>query len=401
LFRTQSNMNMESPKPDSHLSTIRPSMPALMIVLLAGAILGVAPFAFFLKSGLFFSVYIAIVIVITLIGIFRVKIESTATPTIGEYALAALGILCFHTIAGLTGSVFYIILLWGTRLVQLAASWIGWEVHSNPYAIAKWPSVILSILFGGVYAFESFKSVRRTLFPAKAGIRSMYYVMLHGRRVDIHMFYYPVVALLFCTIIVLIFRGHRSAFVFASQLFLLFVSLLPMLMLQSSRGLPLKREVVLAMIKLASVLGYKVIESPHTKDPEIDPMLVGVDLLLSKGQHAWLVDIKTSLRTAEPVQAWDASTLPLAARALSKFVSRGESSPITVTPVLVLIGRSPSDSLRELAKDVNLRLVTFDDMTTVLEILKIDDENTLREVATRFLGREFTSGDALNREGAV
>lgn len=390
---------MESPKRDRRLSKIRPSIPALIIVLLAGAILGAAPFAFFLKSGLFFSVYIAVVVVITLISIFRVRIEATAIPTIGEYALAALGILCFHTIAGLVGSLFYVILLWGTRVVQLAASWIGWELHSDPNAVARWPSMILSLLFGGFYAFGSFKSVLRTLLPAKAGIRSSYYVMLHGRRLDIHMFYYPMVALLFCIIILLIFRGHRAAFVFASQLFLLFVSLLPMLMLQSSQVSPLKREVVLAMSKLSRTLGYKVIESPHTKDPEIDPMLQGVDLLLIKGQRAWLVDIKTSLRTSEPVQVWEASVLPLAARALSEFVSRGEGSRINVMPVLVLIGRSPSDSLWDLVRDDNLRLIRLEDIKTVTEILKIDDESTLREMATRFLGKEFTSGHALNREG--
>ena len=86
------------------------------------------------------------------------------------------------------------------------------------------------------------------------------------------------------------------------------------------------------MSKLARTLGYKVIESPHTKDPEIDPMLQGVDLLLIKGQQAWLVDIKTSLRTTEPVPVWEASVLPLAARALSKFVSEGESTPIESRP---------------------------------------------------------------------
>ena len=149
-------MNTESPKPDSHRSTMRASIPALIILLLAGAILGVAPFAFFLKSGLFFNAYIAIVIVITLIGIFRVKIESTAAPTIGEYALAALGILCFHTIAGLIGSVFYMILLWGTRLVQLAASWIGWEVHLEPLCNSEMALCDrFYTIWGGLYLRES------------------------------------------------------------------------------------------------------------------------------------------------------------------------------------------------------------------------------------------------------
>jgi hypothetical protein len=260
---------MESAKPNERLSAMRPNIVALMTILLAGAILGVAPFAFFIKSVLFFAVYIGLVIVITFVGIFRVKIETTATPTIGEYGLAALGVLCFHTIAGLIGSVVYVSLYWGTKLVQHAASWIGWGVDLNSYTIAIWPSVILTMLLGGIYAFGSLNSLPRALFSAKVRVRSTYYVMFRGRRpLNIRMFHYPVAGLVFCGIIALVFGFDRTALVFASQLFLFFVSLLPMLILQSSRVLPLRREVVLAMIKLANALGYKVIESPHTKDPE-------------------------------------------------------------------------------------------------------------------------------------
>jgi len=393
---------MEPANSNGNLSTMRRNIAAFTAILLAGAILGVAPFAFYIKgfksvgSELFFVVYISVVIVITFIGIFREKISPTATPRIGEYGIAALGILCFHAIAGLVGFVSYLGLLWGIKLGRLAASRIGWDVSSNPpYSIAFWPSAILTLLLGGIYAFTSVNSVSRTLFSAKAGVRSTHYMTLRGRRrLDIHMFYYPIGALIICGVIAYAFKFHPTALLLAFQLLLFFVGLLPMQLLQSSRGSPIKREAVLAITKLAQALGYNVIDSPRTKDLGVDPMLEGTELLLSKGQQAWLLDIKTSLWTAEPVQSWDVSALPLASRALSKFINKDEKAPITVTPVLVLIGRSPSGSLEALAKDDNLRLVRFENMASVLEILKINDEAIIREKATSYFGKDFASADA-------
>jgi hypothetical protein len=208
------------------------------------------------------------------------------------------------------------------------------------------------------------------------------------------MIYYPIAALIIWFVIALPFEFHRTALLLGSQLFLFLVGLLPMQLLQSSRSSPIKREAVLAITKLAQALGYSVIDSPRTKDLGVDPMLEGTDLLLSKGRQAWLLEIKTSLRTAEPVQSWDVSALPLASRALSKFINKDEKAPITVTPILVLIGRSPSGGLEGLAKDDNLRLVRFENMASVLEILKINDEATLREKAKSYFGKEFASADA-------
>jgi hypothetical protein len=153
----------------------------------------------------------------------------------------------------------------------------------------------------------------------------------------------------------------------------------------SRQGGILRRRAIDALEKLYSVLGYRTVISPKAKDsnPDVDLLFKRVDILATRGQDALVIELRAP-PTSGAVSAADASFLPVAARAVSRFLSRDLESPIRAQPILVLVDQKPTEDLARLAEGEGVKVCALT-KEAILEVLETEDETVLRQLAQRYL----------------
>ena len=148
----------------------------------------------------------------------------------------------------------------------------------------------------------------------------------------------------------------------------------------------LGEKAVQAMDKLYGALGFDTVISPRTKEANTDAdlLLKRFDLFASREQEALAVKLNTPTRIIQAVSAADASILPIAARAISRYISEDVTSPVSVQPVLVLIGRECTEDLARLADEEHIKMLYLTE-DAVREVLNTEDKTALRQLAQRYL----------------
>jgi hypothetical protein len=362
---------------------------AFFLVILAGALLGVLSYMAFLGSLQFAATYVGGTVLVALTLTARHVPAESKAPRLAEGLCAVLGVGAYSVIATLYGFFLYGLAYALTYAIGRIADWLQLGWHANPVSVAFWASGPFTLLVG--LLLLSFSPIARALFPEVAGVASAYDRLSRSGTLR---WAIPValggVAL---SILTYFFWPGSWWWYLIAQFAIIGAGAEPMSVATKwSPALVLGREAVQAMQKLYGILGYETVISPRTKvsNADVDSLLQRVDILAIREQEALIIELKTSVRTNQAVSAADASILPIAARAIARYLSQDSQLPIRVQPVLVLIGQKATVDLVSLAEDEGIKVLSLTE-GAVREVLKTEDENVLRELAQRYL----LSGSAL------
>jgi hypothetical protein len=351
--------------------------------MLVGALAGMIPYAAFLESLKFVAVYVAGTLSVALALIIRHVPAKNELPSVAEHIHAVLAGTAYSASAGFMGFLLYGFAYVVTYAIGSVGDWLqlAWQV--NPADVAFWASGPATLLFGLVALL--FSPVPRTLYPYATSFVSAYEGLLRrstlGRCVSLVLggaalsiltyFFWPGSWWWYVVAVFIIVGGGGESMRVATKW---------------SPKAALGSDAVQALQKLYSVLGYYTVMSPRTKESnaDVDSLLKTIDLLATREKDAIVVELKTPLRTSRAVSAADASILPMAARALSRYLNKAAVAPVLVQPVLVLIGGEPTEDLGRLAEEEHIKVLSLTE-DAVREVLKTEDETVLRQLAQRHL----------------
>jgi hypothetical protein len=355
----------------------------LFLVILAGALLGMAPYLAFLGSLWLAGVYLAGALLVALTVTFRQVSAKNETPRFVENLCGVLGISAYSAGGAVIGFLLYGLAYGLTELVGLVDRWLQFGLQANPVSVAFWASGPFSLLFSLLAL--SFTPIPRALFPEVAGVASAY----HGQSLRGNLRWAIPLVVAGAVLSILTYFLWPDA----GWAYLIALSLMSSGGKESmdvartwSPAVVLGSEAVQAMQKLYGILGYETVVSPRTKDTdeEVDSLLKKVDLLAIREEDVLMIELKTAAQGSRTVSAADASILPIAARVVARYLSKDSQLPVRVQPVLVLIGQTATADLGRLAQDESVKVLSLTE-NVVREVLKTEDADVLRQLAQRYL----------------
>jgi len=145
-----------------------------------------------------------------------------------------------------------------------------------------------------------------------------------------------------------------------------------------------KASVVRALAKLLEAAGFQVDIEPRTSDEDIDHLLGPLDLYARRLSQALAISVV--VREAGGEVGWSSATELRSAAFLY-----GDDQHYHIEPLLVLLGRQPSDSLKQFAASGAVLIRQFEDDSVLRRVLATSDTEELRRLAEEYL---------LIREGA-
>jgi hypothetical protein len=361
---------------------------AVFLVTVAGAVLGALPYLAFLGSLKFAAIYLAGSLLVAVVPAVSQVPAGSGQPKVGEYLLALVG--CAALLAAVTwyGFALYGLAYGAMHTIGVVGRWLALAQPANPSSVAFWVSgpftaaSSLLALLGG--------NVSRTLSTPAVSAVSVYDSLL---RKGTLWWAVPLVDAGAALAIVTYFFWPGSWWLYLVSSFLIFGAGSQSFELGvglSSEGL-VRRLAIRALQKLYAVLGYRTVVSPRTKahNADVDSLFKRVDILATREQDALVIELKTR-QTNDTVSAVDASFLPIAARAVSRFLSQDIESPVRAQPILVLVDQKPTEDLARLAEGEGITVLALT-KKAVLEVLNTEDETVLRQLAQRYLSSGPTS----------
>lgn len=361
---------------------MRTNRGVLFLVLLFGATLGAIPVAAFLNRWWFSVVFVASSAIIAAVVATRLRGANNEAPSPAEYAYGMLALAAFAGSGGLVGLFLYGLIVWGTNLLVLICRLLGWAFHPDPHSLAELVAMTVTLLM--VLTSVLFSPIPQTLSANKATV-SAYHDLLQQRK-DL----WWRIPLAVCSFMISgagIYFDRRSLLHVLAQFLIITAGGEPMSRAMNwSPAAALGKEAANALKRLYEALGYQTILAPRTKEPnsDLNSLLQRLDLLASDENGTLAIELKTRAETSRPVSAAEASSLPLVAKALSRYLSDGESSPVTVKPVLVLVGRGQTSDLDHLASEENVRVLQIEE-EVLQQVLRTEETASLRDLARRYL----------------
>jgi hypothetical protein len=288
--------------------------------------------------------------------------------------------------------VAYYWALFGVIDGLLSAVGLGWNVEWIVWAAF---AVIAGPLWLGVVVITG-QSLKKNLYPDVAGVRSRYHELAGHRRFFVIVIFglaVPVGAIAF-----LLTAG------IASWLrILLGVLLLVYLAIVSATASPPSEPAMTGTFTPSALLalwaafvegGYDVF-SPRTGDPEIDPLLVEIDLFARRAGRGLVVQIKQREAGSAKPLAWTESTavttaarvleLQIADREVAAAGSAGLLGGVRhVEPLLVLIDVEADESLRNFCSREHVHVLTVQTANRWSGLIDPDHSHGLDEIARRF-----------------
>jgi hypothetical protein len=369
------------------------------LVILVGAVLGALPYLAFLGSLKFAASYLTGCFCIAVaLAVWRVP-AGGGQPRVVEYLLALAGWAALLEIVMWYGFAAYGLAYGAMRAIGIVGSWLGVAQLANPSSVAFWVSGPSTAIF----SFSALWGVRDVsgTFPTPAINPVSVYDSLLRKGTP-----WWAVPLLFAASALVI----ATYFFWPASWWLYLVSSLAIFgaggqsfdVTFGSRGGVIRRPAIRALQKLYAVLGYRTVISPKAKDsnPDVDLLFKRVDILATRGQDALVIELRAP-PTSGAVSAADASFLPVAARAVSRFLSQDLESPIQAQPILVLVDQRPTEDLGRLAKGEGVKVFALT-KEAVFEVLGTEDESVLRQLAQRYLpGSSPPLAEESGRSGAA
>ena len=379
------------------VGAVQVNQPVLALLAAIATVVGCAPAALALGRPLFL-LYTAGIAMFTAVVLLFYRTPSgpgtmvTYRPTLAEFVLAGIGAIAMPAIVSGTALGVYGLVYGVVILIKLLAAWLNRHMQLDADLIAIYPTVFFGVLCQLAIFFANIQHMGEQLYPGTTGIRSAFYGLItRDRR-----------WLLGCITLMLLFPVGMAALAFGTlgrtiapwfytglQLYLVVVT---SQLYDLSTGRPrIDAEAVQAISKLFKACGYTIILEPRTGDSETDPLLVTLALFAHSSTQALAVEVKTRSESVAKVDWTAASNLRMASLALSNAPQNLGVTTHKVEPLMVLIGREPSDRLKLFSAAQAIRIVEIQDEDVVDQILRTDKQDDLQEMARQYL--QLSSGN--------
>ena len=380
--------------------------PAVVLLTAVAMAIGITPYTLFIGQPWLAIIVALIALLLSLITFRSFTSPATEQPRPLEFLLGGVSVLMMPTVVSLMGFISWWLLHGVIWLVGHMLAWLGAGIKLPTREVAFWGSMVCTAFFMLGTTHVSVKTLARNLYPQAAGLRSVFYSLItHGLRqlLTIMVAAITVLAVLVGAAAV---RGEFDSSWFNLGLMFLFIIVAsPLQRLGKEKISQKAANVIKAVGKLFTARGYNVIPSPRTEDPNIDPLLVTVDFYVNCGKSAYAVDVLTTdeiAQDSEYLEIWQAvSDVQAAALALTNYSHEtGDEPPLTITPLVVVVGIGAHEFFRSCAEYAKVDLVTIEDVM-VDEILRADGEE-LAEMAhqhLRFLGDTSAGEDGESQIG--
>jgi len=298
----------------------------------------------------------------------RADFPVTHGPSVLEYILRFFSAVSFWGALGVVWLFVYGLLYGSVKLLNLLLVWLKFEPF-GVHTFAYYGSFGFALLCGLGISAGIAQNISTRLYSARVSSRlASYGSALRAQSRTWQYLAATVVALVVMFVILRRIGEGRNFWIY----FLL--QQIPYFAGYWILGLGVRArrdyEIVDAITKLLKSLDYGVIFSLHSKDPTIEALLTGLDMIATKGDSALAIQIKTINSSSAPVTWTHGSSLRQKARALQLPDVCGQIELVKLTgkkvsPVMVIVGREQDESLKIYAEESHLRIV-------VIEIEDID-----------------------------
>ena len=361
----------------------------LGLALLAGlaAVVGLAPAMLILGRPQF----LPILGFVAALGAFlssKRKTVATYRPTLPEFLISGSGGIFLQAFLAVLWLLLYALLYGFIGLVVAFAGWLGLALTWDVAAIAFIATLVPAAVFVAIWGSVAYDNMFDQLYPSVPGVRSPMHGWVTYRRRVLVAATVIIVTLFAVGVWLLGGVSRRTGFPFDllfAQVYILVSSIAPASLIPTTQR-PKPSAAADVAEKLFAASGYEVRRYPQTMQTEIDPLLLNLDFVAFTQEHAFAVEVKSQ---GDPSQAvgWEiAASLRAAASALDRFFRTTDLTPAKVEPLLLLIGGTLSESLRQFLEEEPLRVGHIPDASVVDEILATDDSGSLRTWAHTYLG---------------
>jgi hypothetical protein len=320
-------------------------------------------------------------------------------PSNLEYLLRGLAAVSFWGFLGVFWLISYGVTYWLVRLISL----ISWSLDGPWFRaapVAFYVSFVFALIFAMGIAAAIAQNITNRLYSIKVSSRiASYNQALREQKKTWIYSALSISALLVMGAIIHFGKGSWSFWPY----FLL--QLIPYgscaWLLGLGRRVRQDAEIVNAVGRLLSAMGYEVVFSPRSKDPEFASLVSGLDIIAAKDKHALVLQVKTQSSSMEPVDWTAGSSLRIKAKALElqevreKLEIPSLNEKESIRPLMVLAGRQQDSTLAEFSKQESVPVIVVD-MDLIEKILNTEDPDELRKLAdTHF--RDIAECGAIER----
>jgi hypothetical protein len=303
------------------------------------------------------------VLAVEAVGVGRLSLRSFTTrePSARmttELALAAAAALFPAAVLSLYSLGFYEGVRGCVYLVGAAVRTFGGDLRPDTEAVAVYPAIGFSLLFGLAFAAQTAGGTAMKLYPERHGGKSVFYAAAatRGRMVA---WCFALGLIVFAALLAAsILWDHKFAWVL--QVYTLVAT--SMLWQRGAADAERPNERVVAAVgELLSSAGFEVRRDADTGRTSVDSVVRGVDLLANADERTLAIEVKTGSRSTPPVDWTAASSLRVAASALGSEIRSQRGAAAPVEPVLILVGVDADEGLEEFSRDVEVTLVRVRD----------------------------------------
>ena len=357
----------------------------LSLFVTVAALIGLAPAAVFFKNPTYLIVIVAMGAVSSFFSFLGQAQQLSFRPGWFECLLVTLVAVASWAFLGIAWLVVY-------QLLGLLAWLVGLifdGVRSHAQSIAATTSFTLCAVMAIGVGVAIAENITRRFFSTELSSRAVYYYRsLRQQEKTVLYLVLSLIALVGMGVLLWMVGPGGSFWKYFVLQLVPYGSLVWLLRL----GIKARAdsEVFLAVVKLLESIGYQTVISPHTEDIMVDRLLSGVDMIAYDDKHTFLVKVKTTSGSSEPVEWSVGSTLQNRVKALSFYALNSRVNvpyllDHNVHALMVLCGRTADQSLVEFSDEERVPVVTLD-MKVIDEVMETKDDELVKKLATEHLG---------------
>lgn len=329
------------------------------------ALVGTLPVGSFLQNRLLPFLLAAEAIVFVGGYLYSHRDQKPVTEGAGglEYLLRALSAISLWGFVGLLTLFVYKGLELFLRLVGSSLNWLGLSIAFNATTIAFYLTFAFALVCGLGVAAAIGQSIATRIYSVSVSSRNVDYSKTLGAQNRIYL-YIALTLLALNVMVVLDFFVTGKGFWFHVVL-----QLIPYLasawLLDLGTRVYTDSEIVKGIARMFRAQGFDVVISPRATDPKLQGMLTGIDMLATKPNEAYVIQVKTASSSTADVDWTVGSGLQTKAVVLgvpeiAEELGLASLSGKKILPLLIICGRKKDQTLEEFSSRYHLDVVTLD-----------------------------------------
>lgn len=325
------------------IQSVKPNRAAIVLLLTVATPLSLTPVLLALGRPIWLLPLTLLACLTAIVHVRKFVTSATENPSPLEFVLGAVSVAGDMALVGLLWFLFHFLIYKVVHFFRPGSAQV----------VAFW--VTLAVAAFLTVALNDGSDTAKYLYPNTAGVKSAFYPLVAEQRQMLRRGTLVLLLILAIGLAIFVFAYHIGFwfyFFLETYLFIVGVSATPT---EERATRPrVDRDAIEKMAKVFEGDGYTVERFPRTRKPEVDPLLINLDLLAQRAEDLIMIEVKTQQESGEAVDWKAVSGLRTAAWALTDARGLPRSSMKTM---LVLLDEKPDKMLRLAAERESTLLV--------------------------------------------